>query len=149
MDLNLKDKHVLITGGSKGIGLACAAAFLQEGARVTLVARQAQTLDSAMRKLLEQTPLAVVHVCAADLTDAGQAAGALAQALKPYTWLPQARFKAHGVPPGGSAQLAQGTLAYGTRPRAPLQCAWGPLAGCCGTAPRARSGDGHWQSGGL
>jgi NAD(P)-dependent dehydrogenase (short-subunit alcohol dehydrogenase family) len=81
MDLNLKDKHVLITGGSKGIGLACAAAFLQEGARVTLVARQAQTLDSAMRKLLEQTPLAVVHVCAADLTDAGQAAGALAQAL--------------------------------------------------------------------
>jgi NAD(P)-dependent dehydrogenase (short-subunit alcohol dehydrogenase family) len=81
MDLNLKDKHVLITGGSKGIGLACAAAFLQEGARVTLVARQAQTLDSAMRKLLEQTPSAVVHVCAADLTDAGQAAGALAQAL--------------------------------------------------------------------
>jgi NAD(P)-dependent dehydrogenase (short-subunit alcohol dehydrogenase family) len=81
MDLNLKDKHVLITGGSKGIGLACAAAFLQEGARVTLVARQAQTLDSAMRKLLEQTPSAVVHVCAADLTDAGQAAGALAQAM--------------------------------------------------------------------
>ena len=28
MELNLKDKHVLITGGSKGIGYACAAAFL-------------------------------------------------------------------------------------------------------------------------
>ena len=28
MDLNLKDKHVLITGGSKGIGYACAAEFL-------------------------------------------------------------------------------------------------------------------------
>jgi NAD(P)-dependent dehydrogenase (short-subunit alcohol dehydrogenase family) len=80
MDLNLKDMHVMITGGSKGIGLACAAAFLQEGARVTLVARQAETLDAAKRKLLEKAPSAVVHVCAADLTDASQAAQALAQA---------------------------------------------------------------------
>ena len=39
MDLNLKDKHVLITGGSKGIGYACAAAFLVEGARVSLESR--------------------------------------------------------------------------------------------------------------
>ena len=39
MELNLKDKHVLITGGSKGIGYACAAAFLAEGARVSLVSR--------------------------------------------------------------------------------------------------------------
>ncbi|MFM8575226.1 MAG: SDR family NAD(P)-dependent oxidoreductase, partial [Limnohabitans sp.] len=37
MDLHLRDKHILITGGSKGIGLACAQAFLAEGARVTLV----------------------------------------------------------------------------------------------------------------
>ena len=29
MDLQLAQKHVLITGGSKGIGLACAEAFLQ------------------------------------------------------------------------------------------------------------------------
>ena len=37
MDLQLKGKHVLITGGSKGIGLACAQVFLEEGARVSLV----------------------------------------------------------------------------------------------------------------
>ena len=30
MDLQLQDKHVLIGGGSKGIGLACAAGFLGE-----------------------------------------------------------------------------------------------------------------------
>ena len=41
MDLQLQDKHVLITGGSKGIGLACAQAFLAEGARVSLVSRSA------------------------------------------------------------------------------------------------------------
>ena len=39
MDLELSAKHVLITGGSKGIGLACARTFLREGAAVTLVAR--------------------------------------------------------------------------------------------------------------
>ena len=33
MDLGLKDKKVLITGGSKGIGLACAKAFIAEGAQ--------------------------------------------------------------------------------------------------------------------
>jgi len=32
MDLNLTGRVVLITGGSKGIGLACARAFISEGA---------------------------------------------------------------------------------------------------------------------
>ena len=34
MDLGLKGRSVLVTGGSKGIGLACARAFLAEGAKV-------------------------------------------------------------------------------------------------------------------
>ena len=34
MDLGLKNQKVLITGGSKGIGLACARVFLAEGAQV-------------------------------------------------------------------------------------------------------------------
>lgn len=47
MDLHLSGRTVLITGGSKGIGLACAQAFAAEGAQVTLVARDAATLDAA------------------------------------------------------------------------------------------------------
>ena len=80
MNLNLNDKHILITGGSKGIGLACALAFLQEGARVTLVARQADTLAAASAKLLQAVSGASVHTVSADLMDAARAAEALAQA---------------------------------------------------------------------
>jgi NAD(P)-dependent dehydrogenase (short-subunit alcohol dehydrogenase family) len=53
MNLNLKDKHVLVTGGSKGIGLACAQAFLEEGARVSINSRDAQNLKNAISLLTE------------------------------------------------------------------------------------------------
>ena len=51
MDLELTGQHVLITGGSKGIGLACAEGFLQEGAKLTLVSREASNLDKAKQML--------------------------------------------------------------------------------------------------
>jgi NAD(P)-dependent dehydrogenase (short-subunit alcohol dehydrogenase family) len=49
MDLGLKDKVVLITGGSKGIGLACAFAFAAEGARVAIASRDAANLARRRR----------------------------------------------------------------------------------------------------
>jgi NAD(P)-dependent dehydrogenase (short-subunit alcohol dehydrogenase family) len=51
MNLDLKGKVVMITGGSKGIGLACARAFLAEGGRVAIVSRSAANLDTAMQNL--------------------------------------------------------------------------------------------------
>jgi len=57
MELELKDKRVLITGASKGIGLACAAHFLREGAQVCIVSRQQKHLDEAMAHLQQQRPL--------------------------------------------------------------------------------------------
>lgn len=47
MDLGLNGKKVVVTGGSKGIGLACADIFAAEGASVIMVARDAGTLGEA------------------------------------------------------------------------------------------------------
>ena len=82
MDLHLTQKHVLITGGSKGIGLACALGFLDEGARVTLVSRSAENLAVGKRTLLVEYPGAGDRVLtiAADLTDPRAAVAALDQA---------------------------------------------------------------------
>ena len=74
MDLNLGGRHVLVTGGSKGIGLACARGFLQEGVPVALVGRNPATLAVAREALLSEFPGAPVWTHAADLTDAAQAA---------------------------------------------------------------------------
>lgn len=52
MDLGLKDKVVVITGGSSGIGLQCVKSFLKEGAKVATCARGAQKLEQAKKDLL-------------------------------------------------------------------------------------------------
>ncbi len=84
MELGLKDKVVLITGGSKGIGLACARAFAAEGAKVAIASRSQKNLDSA-REALAKEGIEVFAV-AADLTQADHAqamAAATEKALGP------------------------------------------------------------------
>ncbi|GAA0897416.1 SDR family oxidoreductase [Pseudonocardia zijingensis] len=59
MDLNLKDKSVVVTGGSSGIGLAAARTFAEEGARVLIAARRPDVLEAAARSVTASTG---VHV---------------------------------------------------------------------------------------
>ncbi|NDY82609.1 SDR family oxidoreductase [Orrella sp. NBD-18] len=82
MDLHLNGQHVLITGGSKGIGLACAKTFLDEGAKVSLVSRDHATLVLAKKHLMDHCPEADsrIGIYSADLKNAQSAANALDQA---------------------------------------------------------------------
>jgi NAD(P)-dependent dehydrogenase (short-subunit alcohol dehydrogenase family) len=51
MDLGLKNRRVLVTGGSQGIGKAIARGFLTEGASVVIVSRDEQQLRNAVAEL--------------------------------------------------------------------------------------------------
>jgi NAD(P)-dependent dehydrogenase (short-subunit alcohol dehydrogenase family) len=72
MDLELRGKSVLVTGGSKGIGLACARVFAAEGCRVHVAARDRERLERIKTELS-------VEIHSVDLRD-GAALRALAKA---------------------------------------------------------------------
>ena len=96
MNLDLAGKLVLITGGSKGIGLACARAFRAEGARLAITSRSQHNLDVAC------VELASAFAVAADLTDAGQAAAmvdAVEAELGPIDVLVNSAGAARRTPP--------------------------------------------------
>ena len=51
MEISLKGRSAIVTGGSKGIGFAIATRFLQSGADVAIVGRTKETLDEAVAAL--------------------------------------------------------------------------------------------------
>jgi 3-oxoacyl-[acyl-carrier protein] reductase len=51
MNMNMKDRVAIVTGGSKGIGLAVARVFAAAGAKVAIVARGAPALQAAQQAL--------------------------------------------------------------------------------------------------
>ena len=81
MNLELKGKRALVTGGSRGIGKAVALLLAQEGASVALLARNAQVLEEAAAELATETGSKVVGV-SADTTSDEQVRDAVAQAVK-------------------------------------------------------------------
>jgi NAD(P)-dependent dehydrogenase (short-subunit alcohol dehydrogenase family) len=69
MDLKLTGRTALITGSSKGIGLAVAQWFAREGVNVCLAARSAQLLDKEAAAIRSATGV-TAQTLAADLADA-------------------------------------------------------------------------------
>ncbi|MGE5373170.1 MAG: SDR family NAD(P)-dependent oxidoreductase [Solirubrobacterales bacterium] len=68
MELGLRDKCVLISGSSRGIGLAIGEAFLNEGARVLLTARDGAALNSVRERLAAQFGPDRINTFCGDLT---------------------------------------------------------------------------------
>lgn len=66
---NLSGRTVLITGGSRGLGLALARVFLRRGAKVALLSREVETLERA-RQLLAGKGAVFVRPC--DVRDSAQ-----------------------------------------------------------------------------
>jgi NAD(P)-dependent dehydrogenase (short-subunit alcohol dehydrogenase family) len=73
----LKDKRVLITGGASGIGAATAARFLEEGARVCILDRDAKACEAVRQELP-----AISEAIIADVTDLMQVEAAFANAVR-------------------------------------------------------------------
>ncbi len=71
MDLELTGKVAIVTGSSRGLGLASATALAAEGCRVVLSGRTASTLTSAAAGLRERTASADVLTVTGDLSTAG------------------------------------------------------------------------------
>ncbi len=100
MKLGLDGCAVLVTGASKGIGLACVHAFAAEGARVAMVSRSRANLDAALAAMprFAHRPVAIV----ADLVridDAGRAVDEATRALGAIDVLVSSAGAARRYPP--------------------------------------------------
>lgn len=70
MDLNLQDKVIIVTGGSKGIGFGIATTLAEEGAIPVIIGRQESDVLKAVRSLTENGGKAAYAI--AELTDPDQ-----------------------------------------------------------------------------
>jgi 3-oxoacyl-[acyl-carrier protein] reductase len=62
MNLNLEGRVALVCGASKGMGLACAQALAQHGAKVLMVARDPSALDAAIKTIADTGGLVAGYV---------------------------------------------------------------------------------------
>jgi 3-oxoacyl-[acyl-carrier protein] reductase len=96
VDLDLRDRVYVVSGGSRGLGLATARALVAEGARVVIVARSPEAVDSAV------TSLAGSAVgLPADLADPATADAAVELAIARFGQLDGGLISVGG-PPAGS-----------------------------------------------
>jgi NAD(P)-dependent dehydrogenase (short-subunit alcohol dehydrogenase family) len=82
MDLNLKDKIIIVTGGSSGIGLGIAQSLADEGAIPFIIGRDAQGLAQTVDELKTNGGQAAFGV--AELTDPKQCEEVITKAITDY-----------------------------------------------------------------
>ena len=80
MDLGLKDKVAVVGASSKGLGKAIALGLAEEGAKVTICARAAETLEETAAEIHEKTGAEVLAV-PTDVSQPEQVSGLIAKAI--------------------------------------------------------------------
>jgi NAD(P)-dependent dehydrogenase (short-subunit alcohol dehydrogenase family) len=79
MDLDLSGKRALVTGSTRGIGLAAAKGLAGMGAEVIVNGRDRATVDDAIAKIVKDTPKAKLHPAVFDLGNAQGCEAIIAQ----------------------------------------------------------------------
>ena len=82
--MRLNNKVAIVTGGSRGIGLATVERFLQEGAAVILTASSQANADKAAAALKEKYPQATIDGLAPDLTSLESVREAFGKVVEKY-----------------------------------------------------------------
>ena len=101
MDLGLRDRVYLVTGGSRGLGYATAAALVAEGARVVVSGRDAGAAAGAAQALGAGQAVGL----AADNTDPATPARLIATARGQFGRLDGALISVGGPPPGSATDV--------------------------------------------
>lgn len=152
MDLGLAGRVALVTGGSKGIGRACAAGLAAEGCRVAVCARGREALEEAATEL--EAAGAEALAVPADLSEPGMAGEVVAAVLRRFGGLDVLVNNAGAIQGGGFLEtpLEQWAedwrlklLGYARMAQAALpvmrERRWGRIVNIIGTAARNPSPD--------
>ena len=100
MDLGLRDRVYLVTGGSRGLGFAAAQALVADGARVLISAPHEATAASAVARLAPDAGADVAGWVVADNADPATPGRLVAAAKDRFGRLDGALISVGGSPPG-------------------------------------------------
>ena len=133
-DYDFTGRSVVVTGGSRGLGLVIARQLADEGARLTLVARSEGELDRAVEDIRKRQPFAEVLTVVGDVRHRHEAERAIAQAHE--------RFGSIDVLINNAGIIQVGPVAHMTL--ADYQEAmethfWGPLYAIMAALPHMRA----------
>jgi len=105
MDLGLRDRAYLVTGGSRGLGFAAAQALVAEGARVLISAPHEATATAAVERLLQDDPPGAAAWVVADNADPAAPGQLIAAARERFGRLDGALISVGGSPGGTIASI--------------------------------------------
>lgn len=100
MDLGLRDRVYLVTGGSRGLGFAAAHALVADGARVLLSAPHESTAAAAAARLTQDAGPGAAAWAVADNADPTTPSQLITAARERFGRLDGALISAGGTPPG-------------------------------------------------